>query len=238
MGTSRRDSTLRQSCVIRDCHRCVVTRMLDINVVDGHQGDGPIIDYHGNELLLGDRNVGSLEVSHIIPHSLLSFRNVSGAEPRLPEPKRIAFQILKMFNPVAVQELEGSNIDRPRIALVLSHDAQLYFGNFRIAFNRVEGEERTYMIDYVRPTRYRVPLDLPVTVTLDFAPDNNIELPSPELLNIHRAIARIFHLSAAGEYIDKFLEDMDKNKVAENGTSPLDEYVRFKMSFTGNPMAT
>ncbi|KAK9480081.1 hypothetical protein V1514DRAFT_318355 [Lipomyces japonicus] len=103
MGTSRRDSTLRESCLIRDCHRCVITRMFDINVVRKHQGEGPIIDYHGNELLPGDLNVGPLKVAHIIPHSLLSFRNVSGAEPRLPEPKRFALQILKMFNPVAVQ---------------------------------------------------------------------------------------------------------------------------------------
>ncbi|KAK9476669.1 hypothetical protein V1514DRAFT_321901 [Lipomyces japonicus] len=233
MAISRRTSALRESCLIRDHHRCVVSRIFDIDVVRKHKHKDRIIDDNGNEVSRNDQ-IDYLEIAHIIPFSCLSLTNIRRSKPELPELTRAAFQILKMFNPVAVQELKGSNIDRPINALTLNLAIQKYFNNFQIAFTRVQGVERTYTIDYVRPRNFHVfRTRLPVTVTLDLAPDNDIELPSPQLLDIHRAIARILYLSKVGEYIDNFLGNVSHN-VEARGLSPLDECVRFILAFASD----
>lgn len=72
---------------------------------------------------------------------------------------------------------------------------------------------------------------LPVTRTFYLTPDRTIESPSVGLLNIHQAIARILYLTSPGEYIDRSLrdmEDMEGGQVNSNGSSRLDDYVRYK----------
>jgi hypothetical protein len=44
-------------------------------------------------------------------------------------------------------------------------------------------------------------------------------------LAIHRAIAHILHLSAAGSYIDEILEDMDKDSILVDGSTPIGRLV-------------
>lgn len=51
---------------------------------------------------------------------------------------------------------------------------------------------------------------LPITRTLFITENHIIDSPSPRLLVIHSAIAKILHLSAAGEYIDRMLRGMGR----------------------------
>ncbi|GIC94148.1 uncharacterized protein Aud_010643 [Aspergillus udagawae] len=63
----------------------------------------------------------------------------------------------------------------------------------------------------------------------------SIDPPFRELLAIHRAIGRILHLSAAGDYIDEFLRDMEEmegGEVMANGSTRLEDYVLFKLAGT------
>jgi hypothetical protein len=47
-----------------------------------------------------------------------------------------------------------------------------------------------------------------------------LPLPSPDLLALHAACAQVAHLSGAGEYVDRILEDMEQIDVlAHDGTS-------------------
>ena len=47
-----------------------------------------------------------------------------------------------------------------------------------------------------------------------------LPLPSPDLLALHAACAQVAHLSGAGEYLDRILEDMEQMDVlAHDGTS-------------------
>jgi hypothetical protein len=47
-----------------------------------------------------------------------------------------------------------------------------------------------------------------------------LPLPSPHLLALHAACAQVAHLSGAGEYVDRILEDMEEMCVlAHDGTS-------------------
>lgn len=49
--------------------------------------------------------------------------------------------------------------------------------------------------------------DLPDTITLRNLSDKRIRLPSPRYLVLHAAIARIAHLSGAGEYVFRLVHD-------------------------------
>lgn len=51
----------------------------------------------------------------------------------------------------------------------------------------------------------------------------------PRLLATHCAIAHILHLSAAGPYIDKILEDATEQDVRADGSFPLGQLVQLKM---------
>lgn len=144
----------------------------------------------------------------------------------------MAYHILKMFDPNAIYLINGTDIDRPRNALTLTRDIHTLFGSFEIAFEPVGPRPHTYKVDYVDPEFLSRVADLPVIVTFHIMPDRSIDPPSPQLLNIHRAIGRILHLSAAGEYIDIFLRDMDEIKegeVATDGSTRVDDYVWLKL---------
>lgn len=143
----------------------------------------------------------------------------------------MAYQILKMFNPSAIHLINGVDIDRPINALTLTHDLHRLFGNFEIAFEPVDLRSHTYRIDYLETDRMGRVEKLPVTVTLFLTSDRSVDPPSPQLLKIHSAIGRILHLSAAGDYIDQFirdLEEMEGGETAQNGSTRLDEFVRFR----------
>jgi hypothetical protein len=50
----------------------------------------------------------------------------------------------------------------------------------------------------------------------------NHPLPHPRLLAIHAALAKILEISAAGEYVEKLLRDVeDITCLAEDGSTPL-----------------
>ncbi|KAL2138306.1 hypothetical protein VTI28DRAFT_6995 [Corynascus sepedonium] len=208
VGTQERLSALRGACLIRDRHRCVVTRRFDSNeAVKRYESAGDNArDDDGNPL--DEDQPGTfepLEVAHILPHSLT---RLGGSEELNPS-KQAALAILNMFDHGVGHLIEGVNIDRPRNALTLTHKMHDLFGNFRIYFEPVPGAEpHTYRIEsFLRPTF--VGGLLPVTRTLFLADSHTIDPPSPRLLAIHSAIAHILHLSAAGNYIDKILRDME-----------------------------
>jgi len=89
--------------------------------------------------------------------------------------------------------------------------------------------------DQVPPHRYKIdstermlPVSdqvFPVTRTLYLSPDHTIDPPSPRLLAIHRAIARILELSGAGDYIFGILQDMEEVGVKADGSTNLGHLV-------------
>ncbi|EDP53675.1 hypothetical protein KXV73_005715 [Aspergillus fumigatus] len=234
-GTPQRVSNLRQACLIRDRHRCVISRKFDAEEGQGrYKRDGPNSkDDDGKSLLEERDNMAFLEVAHIIPHSLMSLTSEEG-EWRLADSKQIAYRTLRMFNPGAIHLINGVDIDRPMNALTLTHDLHKLFGNFDIAFEPVGSEAHTYKIDYVETDRMGRVERLPVSLTLYLTPDRSIDPPS-QLLKIHAAIGRILHLSAAGDYIDDFLQDIEETEAGEvmpNGSTRLDDYVWFRLGET------
>ncbi|KAL2819861.1 hypothetical protein BDW59DRAFT_120069 [Aspergillus cavernicola] len=78
--TQHRVSTLRRDCLVRDRHRCVVTRAFDAQEVQARyrQSQHDVKDDDGNSLIPERGTMKFLEVAHIIPHSLMSARNKNG----------------------------------------------------------------------------------------------------------------------------------------------------------------
>jgi HNH endonuclease len=79
-GTSQRLSTLRHNCLIRDRHRCVVSHKFDKNeAIRRAQRDGNNATDDDGYWLRDERmELDYLEVAHILPHSLMSFKASDG----------------------------------------------------------------------------------------------------------------------------------------------------------------
>ncbi|KAH6640148.1 hypothetical protein F5144DRAFT_618018 [Chaetomium tenue] len=136
-----------------------------------------------------------LEVAHIMPHALTKAKRDS----ELNSTREAALAILNMFDMGVVHLIDGGEIDRPRNALTLTTYLHRFFGNFDVY--------------------------LPITRTLHLAETNTIDPPSPRLLAVHSAIARILHFSAAGAYIDRILRDAEEYGIKADGSTELGRLV-------------
>ncbi|KAJ5854906.1 hypothetical protein N7534_007449 [Penicillium rubens] len=200
-------SVLGQKCLIRDHHRCVVSRKFNRAAARKRfeENAESCADDDGN--LLKDKSSDEfqyLEVAYILPYCLTT---VASGETDLSDSKKIALRILDIFDPGIIHLIDGPKIDSPINALTLTLDYHRLFGDFQ---------------DLLR-THYpflRDPL-FPVTRSLTLSPHRTVDPPSSRLLGVHRAIALIMKLSGAGEYIERVLRDMEELDVREDGSTHL-----------------
>ena len=222
--TQNRLKGLREKCLIRDRHRCVVTRKFDISeAVRRNRREGANSkDDDGRLLHLETDAPDALQVAHILPHSLMSDKGQK-------EAKTTARAILEMFDSGVTHLIDGVDIDRPINALTLTAGVHQLFGDFEIYFEPTPNAQTspTYTICVTEPSPF-LPL-FPTTRTLCESPNREIDLPSARLLAIHRAIALILHLSGAGEYIDHILRDMEEPMVKSDGTTELGRLVGLRL---------
>ncbi|WXC62416.1 hypothetical protein SNK03_008266 [Fusarium graminearum] len=215
-GTTDRISNLRGTCLIRDRYRCVISNKFDeIEAIkrfesEGH-GQGVACDQDGQPLK--GQPFEQLEVAHILPHSLTQV----DSDGKLNDSKQIALKILNMFDHRAAHLIDGVKIDRPRNALTLTRGLHTHFGSFKIFFQPDSTVLHQYHIGTFLPPA--VLNDFPITRTL--TENSNIDLPSPQLLTIHCAIAHILQLSGAGDYIDRLLRDADEYGIRHDGSTEL-----------------
>ncbi len=143
--------------------------------------------------------------------------------------KRKALAILNIFDHGVVDLIQGPQIDCPRNAICLTTTMHKFFGSFQIFFDAVPDQPHTYRIDKTSSIPDFFLLDLPIVRPLYLAKHRSIEPPLPRLLALHRAIACILELSAAGEYIDKILRDMEEKVVQTDGSTELGHLVTLGM---------
>nr|KMM70092.1 hypothetical protein CPAG_06404 [Coccidioides posadasii RMSCC 3488] len=226
VGTSERVSYLRALCLIRDHHRCVISRAFDSQQAitrmmqhgsNARDDDGKL--FEDNEILR------FLEVAHIIPHSLVQGNENS----ELSDTKKMTLMILNMLDCDVIHLIEGTHIDSPRNAISLTIDFHKYFGNFDIYFEPIANQEHTYRIDSFLPPIFTASLGLPVTRKLLLSEGRVMDAPLPKLLALHQAIAHILHLSGAGEYIDRILRDFEETGVQEDGSTDLGLIVNLRL---------
>lgn len=80
IGTPERVSLLRSQCLVRDHHRCVISRVFDFNEAGERilQDDNAVDD---DGVPLGNQPTDVLQVAHIIPHSLMESKDKN--DPKL-----------------------------------------------------------------------------------------------------------------------------------------------------------
>ncbi|EFW15964.1 conserved hypothetical protein [Coccidioides posadasii str. Silveira] len=190
-GTKQRISDLRHDCLVRDHHRCVVTRKFDITEARRrYERDKNCTDDDGELLEREQRdNFQYLEVAHILPHCLTK---VGSGDKDLTESKKNVLRILDMFDTGITHLIDGLKIDSPSNALTLTFDNHRLFGEFQMYFEPT-GRAYEYTIHSVESGLLSNPF-FPVTRTLTLSPNHTIDPPSPRLLGIHRAISLILKL--------------------------------------------
>ena len=130
-----------------------------------------------------------------------------------------------MFDRGITRLIEGYDIDTPRNAISLTQDLHDLFGNFDIFFDPVPDQPpHTYRIQSLSPSQLVSP-HVPVTRTLYLTENRTIDPPSPRFLAVHRAIAHILHLSAAGWYINQILQDREE-PTQEDGSTEIARLVK------------
>ncbi|KAK3991281.1 hypothetical protein QBC44DRAFT_380057 [Cladorrhinum sp. PSN332] len=225
VGTPERVAGLRGDCLIRDRYHCVVSRRFDLEEASKRlkmNGD-EAKDDDGN-LLLADPKFSHLVVAHILPQSLTKI----GTGSQLHASKKAALDILNMLDSGVIHLIEGNDIDRPQNAITLTRDLHSSFGNFDVFFEPVLDQEHAYRIQsFLHPI---IIPDLPVVRTLHLTKNRTIEPPSPRLLALHCAIAHILHLSGAGDYINKILNDMEWKDTRADGSTALGPLVALGLS--------
>ncbi|KAF5004724.1 hypothetical protein FDECE_8793 [Fusarium decemcellulare] len=223
-GTPERLASLRGACLIRDRYRCIISRKFDRAEAlkrFQQQRDGiRAVDQDGVPLDEPGQRFDYLEVAHILPHSLTQL----GSSQELSLSKVAALAILNMFDTGVAYLIEGVDIDRPSNALSLTLSHHMSFGDFRVYFEPIEGQPHRYYINTFLPPGLAE--DVPVTRTLYITEDKTIDPPSPRLLAVHRAIAYILHLSAAGDYIDELLRDIEEYGIRSDGSTDLPRLVK------------
>ncbi|KAI1115900.1 hypothetical protein F5Y14DRAFT_409677 [Nemania sp. NC0429] len=227
-GTPDRLSALRGACLVRDHRRCVVSHSFDIAEAQARMdeaGETNALDDDGNLLYQDPNRPEPLEVAHIIPHFLTKVDANAENSPS----KEAAVAILDMLDPGIGCWMEGSDVDRPRNALTLTRPFHVLFGDFKVFFEPVPyAQAHTYRINSFLSRYILRGYTLPLTRTLYLSENRTIDPPSSRLLALHCAIAHVLHLSAAGEYIDRLLREMEGQGVcATDGSTELDRLLRF-----------
>jgi hypothetical protein len=171
-----------------------------------------------------------IEVAHILPHSLMSSGQAPNEQTELNESKKTALAILDMFDHGVIHLIDGSHIDRPTNALTLTLSLHQRFGNFEIYFEPTLNVEtpHTYTIHQTESFGFQR-TKFPITRTLYLTGDRTIDPPSSRLLAVHRAIALILHLSAAGSYIDRILRDLDEIDIEKDGSTELGRLMELRL---------
>ncbi|OAL62626.1 hypothetical protein A7C99_5008 [Trichophyton rubrum] len=233
-GTTQRVSILRQNCLVRDHHRCVVSRKFDKSEASRRlEQDGDDFKDDDGNPLKNKRNdeFGYLQVAHILPHCLTA---VASQNTELSDSKKNVLRILDMFDPGIIHLIDGPKIDSPLNALTLTHDHHREFGEFKIYFEPTSTQYQ-YRIDSTEQNpSLRDPL-FPVTRTLLLSPSRTIDPPSARLLGVHRAIAKIMNLSGAGEYIEEVLRDLEETDVRADGSTNLGRVINLQLGGWLNP---
>ncbi|KAI9845505.1 MAG: hypothetical protein M1837_004844 [Sclerophora amabilis] len=225
-GTIRLLANLRQRCLERDHQRCIVTRRFNLSLGNEMmRRDRQPRDMEGNLLTSNGNRFGNLQVAHIMPHSM---NKMEPGEKILRKEKRSLRDVLNMFDPGVLTQLEGSDIDHPRNAISLSLEMHALFGELLLSFEPAgtwSNTEQTYNV--IKYTQL-LPDEIPEQITL--YRDSPVSMPSRRLLELHAACARMCHLCGAAGYVDKLRENFESRMVKADGTSKLDDMVMARLA--------
>ncbi|KAI9437453.1 hypothetical protein H4582DRAFT_277290 [Lactarius indigo] len=206
----RNHSAAKKKALVRDDYQCIVSGRYDPKFVMKN-------DELKAEVLSSRLPIGVTQCAHIMPDSIN--RNISDSKDK-HEHAASMWAILSCFGYEDLPDrLKGSEIHGLDNVMTLDLFHHHWFDRLDLWFEAVEGSPNTYTIK-ATDTVYLVSCkadDRRITLTSAFA---DLPLPNPVYFEIHAACCRVAHLSGAGEYMNKVLEDMEDTSVlSEDGSS-------------------
>jgi len=146
-GTPEHLIALRETCLVRDRHRCVVTGAFNQDeALTPFEGPAPALDDDGHPLI--GTSYAFVEVAHIIPYALTK----NDDDGCIGEGKKAVVAILNMFDLGVAHLIEGADINRLYNALTLSIRMHKFFGRYKIFFERLpDTPSSTYRINSFLP---------------------------------------------------------------------------------------
>ncbi|KAK2799705.1 hypothetical protein FQN50_008405 [Emmonsiellopsis sp. PD_5] len=187
-----RERRFREDCLRRDNYHCVVSKVMDLG--------------HWEEIgSPQEQRRAAVEAAHIIPFSYANFRDKEAPPKDIIE----RWAVLYRCFPFLEGTVKANNINDLSNALSLHATLHREFGNFTMSFQPME-KGNTYRVKtYPRfDTEFH---SLPKDGILELDPntDDSLQLPDPNLLAVHFAIAEVLHASGMGNEIDKVIRDME-----------------------------
>ncbi|WEW61288.1 hypothetical protein PRK78_006778 [Emydomyces testavorans] len=211
-------ATIKEKCLERDGHRCVISGIFERSWAIEHLPEESWQN-HSSETVL----------AHIIP---FCFGNSNSKnESKNSE----IWEAMHHYFPSvpASAQLNAENINKPSNCMTLYKLLRDEFDKFTLyleptALQDVDNKYRvktTKTVDFV--ARSLLPESGFVTLTAHSA----AELPHPELLKCHAAVAKILYASGRGEKIEEILQELVSIQcVAEDGSTDLSSLVAVSLA--------
>ncbi|EEH10600.1 conserved hypothetical protein [Histoplasma capsulatum G186AR] len=212
---SRKDQTLlKKLCLERDNYRCMATGIIDSDA-GTQENPGP---------------KAPTNLCHIIPFSLGKWNK--STEHQIAQ---VWATLGKLFPAIG---LGPGEVNDPKNLMTLWDSAHSAFAAFSLAFEPT-GEPNQYRMLMLGERHTVLLLHLPAPqggpngprlVTFDRHGGTTIDLPSPALLQMHAALAKVLHASGMAKYMEDLVRDGDEiGCLAPSGRSNLSDLLLLKM---------
>ncbi|KAH9004547.1 hypothetical protein EDB86DRAFT_3240513 [Lactarius hatsudake] len=201
----------KRQALARDNFQCLVSGKYDLDMTSENA------DLSAAASSFSPPRVGVTQCAHIIPSST----NKNILESRDKHEHAASFwNILGCFGYEDLPDkLKGNGIHSLDNVMTLELSVHHSFDQLKMWFEAVKGSPNTYTIKATGPLFLALCKAADCKITLTSA-DSRFPLPNPEYLEIHAACCRVAHLSGAGEYMDKVLEDLEDTRVlSEDGST-------------------
>ncbi|KAF5374168.1 hypothetical protein D9615_008901 [Tricholomella constricta] len=179
----------------RDGLRCVVTGLYD--------HDAAITKISVEEIVAAGGAVGT-GCAYIVPDpAYLDAFNTPMSSPLEKKYSASVLAILKDFG-YDVESLTDPNVHSLFNVMTMQFDVHVFFDRLNMWF------EGTEIANFYKIQTISEWIKVPKLVNFTSSnPTKYPDLPSPKLLALHAACAKVAHLSGAGEYIDSLIADLD-----------------------------
>jgi hypothetical protein len=169
---------------------------------------------------------GATIACHILPFSSNDFQQPSES-----------LDMIAAWGSFDVRKLTGLKINGPSNGLLLRADIGPMISNFKLWFEKAVCHQKSHLfiIAYICTTSQDGPDTYTVkagdvfteyagkVVTFISEHSEGIDLPDPQILELHAAFSRVLYLTGAGKYFEAYLRDMDELRVlASDGSTRLD----------------
>ncbi|KAJ5936772.1 hypothetical protein N7466_003222 [Penicillium verhagenii] len=203
-------AALKAKCLDRDGSRCVLSKTRDKK------------DYPHDKPNTNKDTFGDLECVSVIPFSLAECNDETESEGLA---KELTWTRLERFFPalIARAKFTRKSIYETRNALTLERGLYVQFGSFACTLEPTD-DRHSYCLLWRKfeAGGDRASWGSSLRLLMMRCHRGRHKLPTPELLEIHSAVAHIFHEPGVRPYVERALDDLRKTEgLAESGSTNI-----------------